>query len=329
MPGGRPRGTAPHDHRAQAADRHRGARPAGAVPRLGPAGRAHRGRRAGTAQGRPRGRGRRVVVSGTGPFLLPVAAGLADAGAKVLGVHEANGRFGLAAHPLLAAGKAGEALGYGARLARHGVPYHGRQAVIAAHGDVALTHVTVARLDSGWRPISTRTVECDTLAYGYGFVPQLDLPVQLGCATRGDADGSPVVAVDAGLRTSVPGVYAAGSPPASAEPCSPRSRTPRRPDRRRGPGPPGAARSGSVPAQGQARRLRAGAAERLSGAARLDGVAPRRHPDLPLRGGAPVGRARGAGTGRHRRALRQTAGTPRYGLVSGPDMRLRGRMSRR
>ncbi|MDP9844665.1 NAD(P)/FAD-dependent oxidoreductase [Streptosporangium lutulentum] len=154
--------------------------------------------------------GRRVVVSGTGPFLLPVAAGLADAGAKVLGVHEANGRFGLAAHPLLAAGKAGEALGYGARLARHGVPYHGRQAVIAAHGDVALTHVTVARLDSGWRPISTRTVECDTLAYGYGFVPQLDLPVQLGCATRGDADGSPVVAVDAGLRTSVPGVYAAG-----------------------------------------------------------------------------------------------------------------------
>ncbi|AWS42441.1 NAD(P)/FAD-dependent oxidoreductase [Streptosporangium sp. 'caverna'] len=157
--------------------------------------------------------GRRVVVAGTGPFLLPVAAGLADAGADVLGIHEANGRFGLAGHPLLAAGKAGEALGYGARLARHRVPYHGRQAVIAAHGDpggTALTHVTVARLDSGWRPIATRTVECDTLAYGYGFVPQLDLPVQLGCVTRHDIDGSPVVAVDAGLRTSVPGVYAAG-----------------------------------------------------------------------------------------------------------------------
>jgi thioredoxin reductase len=154
--------------------------------------------------------GRRVVVAGTGPFLLPVAAGLADAGADVLGVHEANGRFGLAGHPLLAAGKAGEALGYGVRLARHRIPYHGRQAVIAAHGDTALTHVTVARLDSGWRPIATRTVECDTLAYGYGFVPQLDLPVQLGCATRNDVDGSPVVAVDAGLRTSVPGVYAAG-----------------------------------------------------------------------------------------------------------------------
>ncbi|GAA2862714.1 NAD(P)/FAD-dependent oxidoreductase [Streptosporangium fragile] len=154
--------------------------------------------------------GRRVVVAGTGPFLLPVAAGLAAAGAEVTGVHEANGRFGPAAHPLLAAGKAGEALGYAAVLARHRVPYRGREAVVAAHGGTALTHVTVARLDRDWRPVSTRTVECDTLAYGYGFVPQLDLPVQLGCATRHDADGSPVVTVDAGMRTSVPGVYAAG-----------------------------------------------------------------------------------------------------------------------
>lgn len=154
--------------------------------------------------------GRRVVVAGTGPFLLPVAAGLAAAGADVRGVYEANGRFGLARHPLLAAGKAGEALGYGASLARHRVPYHGRQAVIEAHGEGALTHVTVAKLDAAWRPVATRTVECDTLAYGYGFVPQLELLVQLGCATRADVDGSPVVDVDAGLRTSVPGVYAAG-----------------------------------------------------------------------------------------------------------------------
>ncbi|MFF5246914.1 FAD-dependent oxidoreductase [Streptosporangium sp. NPDC000095] len=156
------------------------------------------------------GAGSRVVVAGTGPFLLPVAAGLADAGARVLGVHEANGGFGLARHPLLAAGRVGEALGYGARLARHRIPYRRREAVVAAHGDTALTHVTVASLDGDWRPTATRTVECDTLACGYGFVPQLDLPVQLDCATRRDPDGSPVVAVDAGMRTSVPGVYAAG-----------------------------------------------------------------------------------------------------------------------
>lgn len=154
--------------------------------------------------------GKRIVVAGTGPFLLPVATGLARAGADVRGVYEANGRLGLARNPLLAAGRAAEALGYGLGLARHRIPYLGRHAVVEAHGHDALTHVTVARLDADWRPLATRTVECDTLAYGYGFIPQIELPVQLGCLARQGAGGAPVVAVDAGMRTSVPGVYAAG-----------------------------------------------------------------------------------------------------------------------
>ncbi|MFG1974067.1 NAD(P)/FAD-dependent oxidoreductase [Nonomuraea fuscirosea] len=156
--------------------------------------------------------GRRVVVSGTGPFLLPVATGLAGAGARVLGVYEANGGLGLARHPLLALGKAGEAAGYAAALARHRVPYRTRQAVIAAHGDTEVEAVTVARLDAGWNVLATRVVRCDALAVGYGFVPQIELGTQLGCATRHDVDGSPVLAVDATLCTSVPGVWAAGEP---------------------------------------------------------------------------------------------------------------------
>ncbi|MEU8402774.1 NAD(P)/FAD-dependent oxidoreductase [Nonomuraea sp. NPDC048892] len=156
--------------------------------------------------------GRRVVVSGTGPFLLPVATGLAGAGARVLGVYEANGGLGLARHPLLALGKAGEAAGYAAALTRHRVPYRTRQAVVAAHGDTELEAVTVARLDAGWNVLATRVVRCDALAVGYGFVPQIELGTQLGCATRHDVDGSPVLAVDATLRTSVPGVWAAGEP---------------------------------------------------------------------------------------------------------------------
>ncbi|WP_226899339.1 FAD/NAD(P)-dependent oxidoreductase [Nonomuraea phyllanthi] len=156
--------------------------------------------------------GRRIVVGGTGPFLLPVASGLAGAGARVLGVFEANGGLGLARHPLLALGKAGEAAGYAAALARHRVPYRTRQAVVAAHGEREVEAVTVARLDKEWNVLATRVVECDTVAVGYGFVPQIELGVQLGCRTRQDVDGSPVLAVDAGQRTSVPGVWAAGEP---------------------------------------------------------------------------------------------------------------------
>ena len=156
--------------------------------------------------------GRRVVVAGTGPFLLPVAAGLAGAGARVAGVYEAGGGLGLARHPLRALGKAGEAAGYALTLARHGAAYRVRRAVIAAHGEHELEAVTVARLDRDWNVLATRRVACDTLATGYGFVPQIDLGVQLGCVTRHDADGSPVLAVDGGQRTSVAGVWAAGEP---------------------------------------------------------------------------------------------------------------------
>ncbi|MBF8189590.1 FAD-dependent oxidoreductase, partial [Nonomuraea sp. K274] len=156
--------------------------------------------------------GRRIVVSGTGPFLLPVASGLASAGARVAGVYEANGGLGLARHPFLALGKAGEAAGYAAALAGHRVPYLTRQAVVAAHGDREVEAVTVARLDHDWNVLATRVVACDVLAVGYGFVPQIELGTQLGCETRRDVDGSPVLTVDAAQRTSVPGVWAAGEP---------------------------------------------------------------------------------------------------------------------
>lgn len=156
--------------------------------------------------------GRRIVVSGTGPFLLPVAVGLAAAGTRVAGVFEANhpnaAAFRLAAYP----SKLLEGAGLGAALLRHRIPYRTGHAVIAAHGDAAVEAVTVARLDSGWRPIpgSERLVECDAVAVGYGFTPQLDLALQLGCDTRIDSDGNLVVKVDAAQRTSIAGVFAVG-----------------------------------------------------------------------------------------------------------------------
>lgn len=159
--------------------------------------------------------GRRTVVAGTGPFLLPVAAGLAEAGAEVAGVYEAGLPVGFARHPGTVAGSPGkisEAVSYGRILAQHHVPVTPRHAVVAAHGTDALQAVTVAHIDRYWNvvPGSEQRVDCDTLAVGYGFTAQLDIPLALGCATRRDVDGSLVTEVDAGQATSVPGVYAAG-----------------------------------------------------------------------------------------------------------------------
>jgi hypothetical protein len=84
--------------------------------------------------------------------------------------------------------------------------------VVAAHGEGVVGSATVASLDADWHvvPGTSRELECDAIAVGYGFTPQLEIPLQLGCETRLDADGSLVAVVDDQQRATVPGVYLAG-----------------------------------------------------------------------------------------------------------------------
>lgn len=147
--------------------------------------------------------GRTAVVAGTGPLLMPVAAGLAAAGARVAALVEsadprafARHASTLAAHP----GKLAEGAGYAARLARHRVPLRWRHAVVAAHGTDRLEAVTVAGPGG-----AERRIACDTLAVGHGMLPHTDLAETLGARIEAGA-----VAVDAEQRTSVAGLWAAG-----------------------------------------------------------------------------------------------------------------------
>ncbi len=174
---------------------------------------------AGAAQAMLKGQGvlvgRRIAVAGSGPFLLPVAAALAEAGATVVGAFEAGRPTAFAKHPLTtlrAGAKLLEGAGYLRVLRRHGVPYRMRSAVIEALGEDGVTGVRVAGLDAAWNvvPGSERTIECDTVAVGWGFTPQTEIPLQLGCEMTLDRDGSLVVRVDDDQRTSAPGVYVAG-----------------------------------------------------------------------------------------------------------------------
>ena len=159
--------------------------------------------------------GRRVAVAGTGPFLLAVAAGLAESGAEVVGVYEAGHPAGFARFPgALArnAAKLAEGAGFLAVLAKHRIPYRRRTAVVAAHGSGEVRRITTARLTREWQvvPGTESEVDCDTLAVGYGFTPQLEIPLQLGCATRLDGDGSLVAVADARQRSTAERVYLAG-----------------------------------------------------------------------------------------------------------------------
>ncbi len=160
--------------------------------------------------------GRRVLLSGSGPFLLPVAAGLAEAGARVVGVCEATTPWRWAGYGPRAwghLGKLGEALAYARVLQRHRVPLRFGSAVIRAEGDGRVERVTVARLAPDWTPIpgSEEQVEVDVVAIGYGFVPAVELAASLGCPLRYDAlQAMQVVRHDGEMRSSIDGVFVAG-----------------------------------------------------------------------------------------------------------------------
>ncbi len=159
--------------------------------------------------------GRRVVVAGTGPFLLPVATGLLRRNVEVVAVVEAGSaarwlRQGTAV--LRNAAKLGEAAGYARLLATHRVPVRTRSMVVRAHGRQTLTGVTLARVDAAGRPRpgTEQTLAADTLAVGWGFTPRVELAFAVGCRAVVDADGSVVCVADGEQQTTVPGVYVAG-----------------------------------------------------------------------------------------------------------------------
>lgn len=159
--------------------------------------------------------GRRVLVAGTGPFLLPVATGLARFGARVLGVVDAARPTRWLRHPGAAAGAAGklvEAAGYLKDLARYRIPMMHGQMVIGARGAGRVQAVSVAPVGPDGRPERgrAREYEVDLVAVGWGFVPRVELAVGFGAELGPDPNGLPAVLVDARQRTTVPGLYAAG-----------------------------------------------------------------------------------------------------------------------
>lgn len=160
--------------------------------------------------------GRRFVVAGTGPFLLPVAANVVQSGGEVAAVCESASLAGWLPRAHRAAGvpaKAVEGAGYVWTFLRHRIPYRPRTVVTEILGDGRVEAVRTARLrgDGGIVPGSERLIEgVDGVGLGWGFTPQLELPVQLGAATRQDVDGSLVAVTDAAQRSSVPGLLLAG-----------------------------------------------------------------------------------------------------------------------
>lgn len=147
-------------------------------------------------------RGRRIVIAGSGPLLLPVAAALDAAGARLAVVAEQAPnqklrRFATAC--LRFPGKLIEAARYRIGFAR--TAYRSGVWVERALGRERLEAVCLTDGRRSW------SEPCDFLLSSYGLVPNLELPKLLGCATEDER-----VRVDGHQRSTVEGVWCAGEP---------------------------------------------------------------------------------------------------------------------
>ena len=144
--------------------------------------------------------GKRVVVAGSGPLLLAVAASLVSAGARVGSVNEQArlaqlARLGveLLKHP----GKLIEGARYWRAIG--GASFRMGCWVVRAEGRDRVEQVTLSDGKREWTEV------CDWLACGFYLVPNLELPRLLGCQIE---DG--VVRVDELQESSVRGVACIG-----------------------------------------------------------------------------------------------------------------------
>jgi thioredoxin reductase len=136
--------------------------------------------------------GRRAVVVGAEHVSFSALLTLFHGGARAVAMVTEQ-----AEHQTFAAFKLGAAI-------RYRVPLHTRTAVSAIRGQGRVEAVQVRDLDSG----ETRELECDLVVFTADWIPDHELAVmanvELDPLTLGPA-------VDAGLRTSLPGIFAAGN----------------------------------------------------------------------------------------------------------------------
>ena len=163
--------------------------------------------------------GRRVLVAGTGPLQMAVAATLAEQGAEVVGLLDtcaAGAEWTHIPHALWGQwGRMAEMAGYAASLLKHRVPLLFRHAVWRAEGTptTGVTSAIIGKVDGDGHPIAgtERSVTADAICIAYGFAPSIELTLHLGCAHDYDARlGVYLPRHDETMACSTPGVFVAG-----------------------------------------------------------------------------------------------------------------------
>ena len=160
--------------------------------------------------------GERVVIAGSGPLPIAVAAQLTKAGVHVVAVAMLHPMRNLLIHVYaLWRGRrvVAEGLSYLNILRQHDVLTLSRCVPLRADGGDHIDSVQIAQHDGTGRPVpgTERRIGCDVLALNYGFTVNSELAAMAGAELTYRAEqGGWIPTTDRFCRTSCPGVMVAG-----------------------------------------------------------------------------------------------------------------------
>jgi D-hydroxyproline dehydrogenase subunit alpha len=163
--------------------------------------------------------GKRVLVAGSGPLQMVVAAALLRHGAEVAALLDTSGAFdGMENIPPALGGlwsRIGEGADSMSALIRHRVPILFRHAVYRAIGsaETGVQAAVIGRVDEQGYPIpgTEKELQVDTICCAYGFIPSIAMTLHLGIEHHYDENLSAFVpSYNEHMHTNLPGVYVAG-----------------------------------------------------------------------------------------------------------------------
>lgn len=163
--------------------------------------------------------GKRVLVCGTGPLQMIVAAALVEDGVEVVAMLDTSGAFD-GMRDLLGAfyslkSRLGEIFHSLETLLRHRVPILFHHAAFRAlgHAESGVTGAVIGKVGPNGHPIpgTERNLKVDTICCAYGFMPSIALTLHLGCKhVYAPQLGVYIPWHDEHMQTSLPDVFVAG-----------------------------------------------------------------------------------------------------------------------
>ncbi|RLE04010.1 MAG: FAD/NAD(P)-binding oxidoreductase [Candidatus Aminicenantes bacterium] len=159
---------------------------------------------------------RRMLIGGTGLFLLAAGYEYLKNGGRLLGIMEQSpwlNKIKFMPQIFHQFPKFWEGARYLSLIYRSRVPVKYKRKIVEARGEKQVEEVVVARVDGRGRVIkgTERTYSVEALAVGYGFVPNIEAAQLAGCELEYAREkGGWTVKVNDRLETSVPDILAAG-----------------------------------------------------------------------------------------------------------------------